>query len=178
MKPRLAAIVLAAGDSKRFGTENKLLSDWKGKPLVAHVVERLQTVDGIDSLTVVVGFEADRLRAVLPRVENVFNPSWEQGMGGSLALGVASTDADGYLIVLGDMPHVEAETLQRLIDAWRQDPGRPVVPGSIHPPLIVPSLYRPPIMALRGDAGCRSFLSLSDCTAIAVDEEELADIDV
>lgn len=104
---RVAAIVLAAGESRRMGDANKLLLDVRGKPLVAHVVEQLLAVDAatIDRVIVVLGFEAEPVRAGLMarsavgracsegRLTFVVNGGYAEGMASSIRAGVEAAGA-------------------------------------------------------------------------------------
>ena len=120
-------VVLAAGTSTRYGSENKLLEPLDGRPLVRCAVEALVESD-VDDVTVVVGHEADRVRetiADLP-VETVENPRYEDGLGSSVRLGVsaaADRNADAVLLVLGDMPWVDASSIDLLVDAYARGVG-------------------------------------------------------
>ncbi len=177
MALKLAAVVLAAGSSRRYGAANKLLSDWQGMPMVRHVVETVAASGVAQEVVVVTGWDGDAVEAALEGFHCVRNPIWETGMGLSLAVGVAACQADAYLIVLGDMPYVSIGTLQRLREAWEAYPTCPTVPGRVSPPLIVPSHYRRDIFSLVGDEGCRAFLKPGGWIFAEVDEAELRDID-
>lgn len=177
MALKLAAVVLAAGSSRRYGPQNKLLQDWNGQPMVRHVVDTVQESRVAEEIVVVTGWDGDAVEVALEGFQCVRNPIWDTGMGLSLAVGVAACQADGYLVVLGDMPYVSAETLRRLREAWEAYPTCPVVPGRVSPPLIVPSHYRRDIFSLVGDEGCRAFLKPGGWIYVDTDPEELRDVD-
>lgn len=112
----VAAIVLAAGESRRMGRP-KLLLQHAGETLLARAVRTLLPVT--PAITVVVGAyaevytsEAERLGASV-----VYNPDWLQGMAGSLSVGLDALSAEitATLIVLPDQPFVTSDHLRTLI---------------------------------------------------------------
>jgi molybdenum cofactor cytidylyltransferase len=121
----IAAIVLAAGSSSRFGPDNKLLRSFGGAPLVAHAVAAVRAA-GADPIVVVTGHDAGAVRRALAehRVTFIHNSRYEHGMGSSIAAGArAIQSASAILIALGDMPEVSGEHARALADAF--DPGEP-----------------------------------------------------
>lgn len=118
--PALAAVVLAAGEGRRFaGDGHKLLADWRGRPLVRVAVDAAVEA-GIGPVWVVAG--AVDLRGVMPAgVEILDNPRWADGQATSLAVAVDAAAARGLAAVavgLGDQPLVAP-------GAWRAVAGGP-----------------------------------------------------
>ena len=111
--PRIAAVVLAAGMSRRMGPTNKLLTAVEGAPMVVRAVDAsLSSKAG--PVIVVTGHESERVTEILGRkrkITIVHNPDYAQGLSTSLARGLAAvpSECDGALICLGDMPRVRAE---------------------------------------------------------------------
>ena len=145
----LAAVVLAAGSSTRMPGRNKLLIDFRGKPLVSHVVEALLEVaaepaDGlINQVVVVVGFAADDMVQALKSREPVrdgladgtlafaSNEEYAEGMAASIRAGVRAVDAmnavdgkpapsSGYMFCLGDQPLVSAAEYRAIATAFAE----------------------------------------------------------
>jgi molybdenum cofactor cytidylyltransferase len=118
--PKIAAIVLAAGRSERMGT-NKLLADLDGKPLIRHSVDML-LASMVDDVIVVTGNAAEDIRNALDglTVTFVHNPQFAEGLSTSLKIGLnaVSSDADGVLIYLGDMPLIEVQTVNQVVSAF------------------------------------------------------------
>lgn len=158
-EPQIAAIVLAAGRSTRMGAENKLLADLGGKAMV-RVVAEAALASGAGPILVVTGHQEGRVRAALAGLDLAFvaNPDFAKGLSTSLKAGIGAVPAacDGALVLLGDMPRVEASHLDRLIDAFA--PGAIVVP--VHegrqgnPVLWARSLFAE-ILQLQGDTGAK-----------------------
>src|SRR5258708_7673793 len=126
--PRVAALVLAAGQSRRMGTLNKLLIGIDGKPMVRHVAEAVQGSQA-RPIIVVTGHEREKVEAVLSGLgiaSFVFNPDYAQGLSTSLKRGLAALPAgiDAAVVCLGDMPKVAATEIDRLIAAFNPVEGR------------------------------------------------------
>jgi molybdenum cofactor cytidylyltransferase len=127
MTERLAAVVLAAGESSRLGTPKQLVL-YQGLPLVARAA-RAALNAGADPVVVVLGANAERVGAALFGIPviAVVNPEWARGMGTSVATGVRAIldqapSTGGVLIMLADQPLVGAAALGRLLESWRDLP--------------------------------------------------------
>ncbi len=160
--PQIAAIVLAAGQSKRAGPVNKLLSPINGKVMVRTVVETLAALP-IDPVVVVTGFEAPEIEAALSGCPVIFahNPDYADGMGGSIGCGISALPegVDGALICLGDMPHVNASTINGLIEAL-SDKGIsvPVMGGRQGNPVLFASSHFAALKSITGDKGGKKIM--------------------
>jgi len=125
---RFAAIVLAAGAGSRFGG-GKLLAPLEGRPILQHVLERLEAAD-LDEVIVVVGADADAVEGAIDAsaARLVVNPVPDEGLSSSLKVGIGalSDDADAALIALGDQPLLPPRAVRALLEADAQ-PGRPIV---------------------------------------------------
>ena len=163
--PRVAALVLAAGQSRRMGPVNKLLAVVDGVPMLARVVgEALESRACV--VHVVTGFERTRVEETLAGrdVRLVYNPGFERGISTSIAAGLSSLPADveGALVCLGDMPAVSAGILDRIIAAF--DPGRgaevcvPTCRGKRGNPVLWSRRFFAEIRHIRGDAGARHLI--------------------
>lgn len=184
----VAALLMTAGRSRRFGTENKLLAEIGGEPLVRRAARALLE-SRAQSVIVVTGFERDRIEAALEGldVRLVHNPDHEAGLGSSLACGIGAVaqDAAGALVCLADMPGTRADLVDRLIDLFETDGGSrivfPVAPGGRQGnPVLWPKLYFERLGALTGDTGGKAILEdcIDDTLVLEVGSEEtLDDID-
>lgn len=165
-RPRIAAVVLAAGRSTRAGEINKLTALIDGVPMIAHTLARIGD-SAADPVIVVTGHEADNVRAALAGVDVSFvhNPDYAQGMATSIAAGIKalSTDVDGALICLGDMPSLDPAEIDRLIAAF--DPAGsaaiciPVAGGRRGNPVLFAARFFEALAELEGDSGAKSVIT-------------------
>lgn len=161
--PKLAAVVLAAGGSTRMGGANKLLVDWRGRPMVEHPV-RAALDAGFDPVVVVTGHQDDRVEAALADlpVSIVHNPRWAAGLSTSLRAGIRALprSVDGAVVLLGDMPRIRTDHLGRLAAAFAPEEGRSIVvptrSGSWGNPLLWGRRFFEEIATLDGDRGART----------------------
>jgi molybdenum cofactor cytidylyltransferase len=124
----ISAVVLAAGVSTRFGS-TKQLARLGGTPLVQRVIETAAHADGVDEVVVVLGHDADAVRAALQIPSNcrpVVNPSFSEGLSSSLAagLGAASEDSEAAVVLLADQPGMGVAVVEALVVAFRRGRSR------------------------------------------------------
>lgn len=190
--PRIGAVVLAAGRSRRFGFANKLLAPLRGEALLWRTLDAI-LASRVRPIVIVTGHQRGRLcrsllayrraRGALPRMRCVHNARWRSGMAGSLQAGLAAlpADLDGALICLGDMPDLRSTLLDRLRRAYRHgdDAVLPMIDTQRGNPVL---LGRPLFAAvrerLRGDEGARRLIAQAPrVRAIAASRDALHDID-
>lgn len=176
----VGAVVLAAGRASRMGGPHKLLEPWRGAPLVAHVIDALAAA-GLPPPVVVLGHEATAVRRALAgrAVQFVAAADWQDGMGRSLAAGIAAVPArwDAALVCLADMPRIEPA----LITALAAAAGEVVLPefqGRRGHPVRWPRAAFPQLLALTGDVGGRAVMAAFAVTALPAPSDAcLDDID-
>jgi len=185
--PKIAALVLAAGQSRRMGAANKLLADIDGMPMVQRIVDAA-VASKADRVVVVTGHQADQVRAALDghNVEFVDNPDFADGLSTSLRRGLSILDEtiDGALVCLGDMPQVSAGLLDRLIAAFDPIEGRaicvPVMQGKRGNPVLWGAQFFDQMTGVSGDVGARHLIGEFAevvCEVEAGDAGVLTDID-
>ena len=163
--PKVAALLLAAGQGRRMGGPNKLLATVGGKPLVRIAVEAA-LASKATGLTVVTGHRAEDVRRALDGlpVEFVHNPDHAQGLSTSLRTGIANlpADVDGAVVLLADMPGIDAATIDRLIEVFDPDHGVllvvPTYAGKRGNPVVWSSRFFPALAAVQGDTGGRHLI--------------------
>jgi CTP:molybdopterin cytidylyltransferase MocA len=161
---RIAAIVLAAGASRRLGTAKQLLRKANGESLLVRIVR--DAVDaGCDPVVVVLGAQADDVREVLAQEPAVcvYNPLWTDGMSSSIRAGidhVASSACTAVLLLACDQPAVSASHLRALLEQHRMRGERVVsVYEGVHGiPAVWPRSDWSGLRALHGDRGAKSLL--------------------
>jgi molybdenum cofactor cytidylyltransferase len=180
-----AAILLAAGASRRLGRPKALL-EIDGEPLVRRSARAL-LASAPHALWVVTGdpVVGGRIAAALNDLPArcIVCADWASGMAASLRTGVqaAAADAiDGVLACPVDLPELTAIRLRELIALWHQAPARPAAcryGGRVGTPAVLPRTAFAAVAALQGDRGARDWLRAHPDLAV-LDAPELArDID-
>ncbi|MDD5176210.1 MAG: nucleotidyltransferase family protein [Sterolibacterium sp.] len=163
-RPRVAALVLAAGCSSRMGGANKLLEELAGIPLVQWVVNAA-LASRASSVIVVTGYAAQQVENLVagPRVSIVRNPDHAQGLSTSLNHGIAAlpSDVEGVVVLLGDMPYIGASHIDVLIERYAAQPSIivPMKEGRHGNPILWPRSCFKEIQAITGDRGARELLA-------------------
>jgi CTP:molybdopterin cytidylyltransferase MocA len=151
-------VLLAAGSGSRLG-QPKALVELAGSTLAERGVALLSD-GGADPVIVVTG----AVPVEIPGVVAVHNPDWETGMGSSLATGLlalSNGDAEAAVIALADQPLVGAESVRRLIAAFRSGSAVAVAAydGKPRNPVLIARKHWPAVLELAdGDTGARPFL--------------------
>lgn len=157
-----AAVVLAAGGSRRLG-RTKQLEPWGRSNLLGHVVSRTFEFP-VDEVWVVLGHEADQILddTDLGEAYVVENLEWEEGIASSLRVALDAltrlSRCDQALIVIGDQPDVPVDTVTDLLESHVRS-GRPVsIPKyrySWGNPVVVNRSLWARLMSLEGDEGAK-----------------------
>ncbi|MBT5432605.1 MAG: molybdopterin-binding/glycosyltransferase family 2 protein [Alphaproteobacteria bacterium] len=185
--PRIGALVLAAGQSRRMGSDNKLLASIGGKPMVRHVVEALGHT-AVESITVVTGHEAEAVTRILAGLDHktVHNYSFADGLGTSLRCGISALpgDLDAVIVCLGDMPHLTPAVLDHLLAAY--DPAEnhaiivPTHKGKRGNPVLWDRRFFEAMASISGDTGARHLIGENEdlVAEVEIDSDAvLIDID-
>lgn len=161
---QLAAVILAAGASRRFGSP-KALAVWRGKTFVEHAIALASdvgcgpvVVEGAVPLWAVVGSTAAL----------VHHPGWEAGPLSSLQAGIRAQRGgafDGLLVLTVDRPHLAPVTLRDLCSAFAREPGaywQPSVGGRPGHPVIYPRALALRLLELAPEGSARELLAAAD----------------
>ncbi|MGC8569393.1 MAG: nucleotidyltransferase family protein [Nitrososphaeria archaeon] len=163
-KNNYSLIVLAAGESTRFG-ENKLLFKIDGRSIIRRVVEEC-SLEGLE-IVVVTGHEKEKIMEELKGTDVVFvyNPKYhEGGMSSSIKAGVAyASPLKAYLITPGDMPYLSGWICRRIIEEHERTGSRIIVPtfeGRGGHPILVDVSLREELLGINEESrGLKGFLS-------------------
>tara|TARA_B100001093_G_scaffold497080_1_gene543570 strand:- start:1555 stop:3171 length:1617 start_codon:yes stop_codon:yes gene_type:complete len=165
-EPKIAGLVLAAGQSRRMGSINKLLAEISGESMIRRTVTSL-----VSSLaTPVIAITGHQSEKVLAKindlaVDTVYNPAYRNGLSTSLHKGLAAlpSDIDGVLVCLGDMPQVSSTIINQLIEAFNPEEGNeiciPTWRGKRGNPVLLSSRFFPEVNKIDGDVGARELLA-------------------
>jgi len=163
----IAAILLAAGSSRRMGKENKLLLSYRGYPIIQHQVNEIQK-SSLTNCIVVLGHEAEKISAVLPKkITTVFNENHLTGMTSSIQRGIEAVEekVKGYMICLSDMPFVTSKDYDEIshfflknIDKYPRLIVQPVVQQHRGHPVVFSNYYRNEIIGHSKPEGCREII--------------------
>ncbi|NQW08277.1 MAG: NTP transferase domain-containing protein [Alphaproteobacteria bacterium] len=185
--PRIAALVLAGGQSRRMGAVNKLLAEIDGTPMIRRVVDNVLSSKA-DPVVLAIGHEADRVRAALGGCPVIFaeNPDYADGLSTTLRTGLATlpTDIDGVVICLGDMPKISADVIDRMIAAFDPIEGRAIVVptrrGKRGNPVLFAKRFFEDMGRVSGDTGARHLIGDHDDVVVEIevdDDAVLLDVD-
>jgi molybdenum cofactor cytidylyltransferase len=182
---RVAALVLAAGQSRRMGGPNKLLARFNGNPLVRRIAEEA-LASKADPVILVTGHKAEAISAAVSGLDLtiVHNPDYAEGLATSLRTGLAAMpgDAAGVLVLLADMPNVTRAVIDRLIDAFRSKSGPSIVlptyGGKRGNPVLWSRAFLPELLQVTGDTGARHILARHEEAVERVEIGAAANVDV
>lgn len=182
----VAAVVLAAGGSARFGADLKQLVRFDGETLV-HRAARTALQAGLSPVLVVIGCRGEAVAAAvadLP-VEIVESPGWQEGQSRSVTAGLTAlpAEAEAAIFVPCDQPLLDAATLEGLAATFRDTRAPAVVPvfgGRRGSPVLFARALFGELTRITGDAGGRQVLSRYAGRIAQVElerEEPLLDVD-
>ncbi len=161
--PHLYAILLAAGEARRFGS-TKQLEKFESTSLIGRALLTAENVCGPQTVTVLGHDALAVLREMQPcQGFAIVNDDYTEGLGTSIACGVRALPptADAILILLADQPLVSASQLRTLIARWQGSPASIVASAyadTMGPPAIFPRKYFAQLQDLRGDKGARDLI--------------------
>jgi molybdenum cofactor cytidylyltransferase len=190
MSPLIAAIVLAAGQSRRMGRP-KQFQTIDGEPMVVRAVRTALASEAAEVL-VVTGAHADDVAEVLQplqagagdRLRIIVNPAYASGQASSIRTAIAALASDraAALFLLVDQPFVTQALLGRLIEVWRQ--GAPLAASAVGEeirgaPAIFDRTLFAELLELTGDTGARPLFQKyqQQLVRVPTTADELRDID-
>ncbi len=184
---KVAAIVLAAGQSRRMGPSNKLLMEIEGKPLVRRTVEAVST-SKVAQVVVVTGHQDAEVRKALAGLDVtiVHNPRYAEGLSTSLKAGIDALGAEiaAAVIGLGDMPGVQAAHVDQLIAAFAPEAdkaiGVPTHNGKRGNPVLWARRFFEDMQGLSGDVGAKALIGANESLVYEIefgDTAVLTDLD-
>lgn len=180
------AVVLAAGESRRMGTQKLLLPF--GETTVVEAVVRTALASSVDRALAVLGADRDAVRKKLEPygVDFAVNEDFAKGMLSSVQAGFKAlpTGAEAAVVMLGDQPFLPARVIDTVIDAYREGGKGIVVPafrGRRGHPVLIGLVYRDEVLGLDPAEGLRQLMRAHPDDIFEADVEDaniLRDMDV
>ena len=191
-KALTTAIILAAGQSKRMGPANKLLVNWRGKPLVEYVCHA-----ALDSqchhVVVVTGHQQQQIFDALQKLGGLkkrnlifaHNAHFAAGMASSIRTGVQSAielKSNNILILLGDMPGISSNMIDKITKTANSDNRHQIIvstcEGRRGNPLLWKGVYFSQLLQLKGDQGARQIIADYEDNVVEVELGKAARFDL
>lgn len=182
----ITAVILAAGESRRMG-QPKMLLPWGNETVLTHVINVFQGA-GVKDILVVTGGAREQVEDLLAdqQVTTVYNGAYIEGeMLSSIQCGIGSLmrQTQAVLIGLGDQPQVQAESVRKVCEAYRESKSNIIVPSYRmrrgHPWLVAQSLWDE-LLEVKSPQSPRDFLNAhrDEIHYVEVDDPNiLADLD-
>ena len=175
----ISAIVLAAGESSRFGGCKQLVR-MSGKTLLDHVLDTLRTATTIHDVLVVLGARAEEIRREVrfdcERI--VMNPDHARGMSTSIhaALRALPENTDAAMFVLADQPFVSPQTIDALASEYERSKAALIVPtykGARGNPVVAARSLFGEMMSIKGDVGLRALFDKYAATIVRIPVDDV-----
>ena len=178
----VGCVILAAGNAVRFG-ENKLLTPFRGKPLVQWALEAVPA-EPPGPVAVVTQYDAVAELAAACGFSVIRNDSPELGISCSVVLGTRALQkrCDGLIFLVADQPLLQRATVAALLNRFLEHPDKIIVPSAGERqgnPCVFPAALFPELEALSGDRGGKQIIRRHPERVDTVETapEELADVD-
>ena len=163
----ISAILLAAGESKRMVDENKLIKKYKSIPLIKHAVSNVLN-SPIDELIIVLGYQKKSIEKIIgenKKIKFIANPNFESGIASSIKKGLdsLSKETEAFFICLGDMPNVNKEIYNQLINASFSNKDKeifvPYYQERQANPILFSKKMKDEIQKIEGDFGAKKIIA-------------------
>ena len=117
----IKAILLAAGQSKRLKSENKLTKLYKKKPLINYSLKKLYK-SKINKIIIVLGHQHKEVKKIIKKNKKnifIYNKNYKKGMASSIKVGLkkVSRDDKGFIIVQSDMPFIKTSDINKIYNS-------------------------------------------------------------
>ena len=172
-----AIIILAAGNSSRFGSTKQLLQ-FNNKTLLQHVIDEA-IESGAEPIVVVTGANANEVSKVIEddNVEITLNEDWEQGMSSGIVAGLKkaitlNNDIENAIIAVCDQPFISSALFQQLYKMQNESVKHIVASAyanTMGTPVLFTQKYFDALMSLQGDEGAKKILLANKDDVVTID---------
>ncbi len=159
----ISAILLAAGKSRRTGSKNKLIEKINNKPLLVHSVNNILE-SSVQELIIVLGHQKEIIEKLIiknEKIKFVFNKNFANGISSSIKIGLSnlSEKTEAFFICLGDMPHVNKNIYNQLIEKKsKKEIIVPTYKKQQGNPILFSLSMKKKIMEIEGDVGAKKII--------------------
>lgn len=157
----ILAVIMASGLSKRMG-ENKLLLNFKGKPLVEWVILTVKNIGFSETILVYKDLDVKNIGEKY-NIKTVYNKNNYLGQSSAIKVSLKNSvlDNEGYMFFTGDQPLISEEIINRLLEEFNKKNGIivPRINGSNSSPVIFSKEFKGELMNLNGDVGGKGIIT-------------------
>ena len=162
----ISTILLAAGQSKRMINENKLVKKYKNIPLIKYAVDNVLN-SSIDELIIVLGYQKEVIKKIIDenkKIKFINNPNFESGIASSIKTGLdnLSKETEAFFICLGDMPNINKEIYNQLINLRFNNKDKeifvPYYQEKQANPILFSKKMKEEIQKIEGDFGAKKII--------------------
>lgn len=160
-----AAIILAAGLSRRFGAENKLTASLNGRSILSHVIDLITPLPFAQKIMVCTPDQQECAPLASPHdIDIIWNHQAQSGMGTSIAAAVKTLKGvNSVMIMLGDMPFIHSTTIEALFASSSPEASAsiyaPTYQGKRGHPVLFTACHFDALSLLSTDKGASTILS-------------------
>lgn len=178
----ITGIIMASGFSKRMG-RNKLLFPIEGDYMIERVIKAAKS-SNIDKLLIVYNNKDIEEIGAKHGAALIYNSNPEKGQSQSMKLGIEASDPQNqaYVFFVGDQPYLEVDTINKLIELFKNNKGDIIVPlynGRRGNPTVFSAKLRDRLLEVEGDRGGRAIIEEMKDRVFFIDiEEDKSGIDI
>lgn len=179
-QPKIAILILAAGESSRMGDKVKQILPWKDHNLLGNTVDQAKATIA-DVTYVVLGAYEEIIKAEVIFEANsiIQNTKWENGLGSSIAAGMNYFESKGLsfeavLILLADQPLIDTNYLNKMMGNWKGNPSKIITTqyeGHSGVPAIFGKKYFSELQKLNKDFGAKAIIASQENAILAINPE-------
>ena len=161
----ISGILLAAGASRRFGKKNKLVENFKKKPLINHVLKSL-IESKIDEIFIILGYQKKKIEKKILRhkkIKILYNKDYKKGISTSIKCGLKkiSKNKKGFIIIHGDMPYIDYSIINKIYQSMNRLNKKIFIPktkNKIGNPIGFAFSMKKEFYKIKGDIGAKKLI--------------------